>query len=257
MVGHQGGATMTTQDFKPGNYRFIPAVFQYSSGAAADPGFEVERVRFDRLLPLAEGFAQIANYIKAAGRPLTSFCACELRSPAAFTEDGFRAFNQHYVKTLAEWGLYDGSTNPVARSNVCPELDPPAEPSFYAFSFTRPAAGTVPSFVIAGGAEARGGSGSYPERIVRYRDLSADGIKEKVRFTAGEMRSRLAAFGFGWKDTTAVQAYTIHDFHPVMADELVRHGAVRSGLTWHFARPPVVDLEYEMDCRRVLREVVV
>jgi hypothetical protein len=232
-------------------------VFQYSSGAAADPGFEVERVRFDRLLPLAEGFAQIANYIKAAGRPLTSFCACELRSPAAFTEDGFRAFNQHYVKTLAEWGLYDGSTNPVARSNVCPEIDPPAEPSFYAFSFTRPAAGTAPSFVIAGGAEARGGSGSYPERIVRYRDLSADGIKEKVRFTAGEMRSRLAAFGFGWKDTTAVQAYTIHDFHPVMADELVRHGAVRSGLTWHFARPPVVDLEYEMDCRRVLREVVV
>ena len=26
---------------------------------------------------------------------------------AAFTEDGFRAFNQHYVKTLAEWGLFD------------------------------------------------------------------------------------------------------------------------------------------------------
>jgi hypothetical protein len=28
-------------------------------------------------------------------------------------------------------------------------------------------------------------------------------------------------------------------------------------LTWHFARPPVIDLEYEMDCRRVLREVVI
>jgi hypothetical protein len=248
---------MATQDFTPGNYRFIPAVFQYSSGAAADPGFEVERVRFDRLLPLAEGFEQIAKYIKAAGRPLTSFCACELRSPAAFTEDGFRAFNQHYVKTLAEWGLFDGTTNPVARSNVCPEIDPPAEPSFYAFSFTRPGTGTTPSFVIAGGAEARGGAGSYPERIVRYRDLSADGFREKVRFTSGEMLRRLALFGFTWKDTTAVQAYTIHDFHPVVADELVRHGAARSGLTWHFARPPVVDLEYEMDCRRVLREVVI
>ena len=248
---------MTIQDFKPGNYRFIPAVFQYSSGAAADPGFEVERVRFDRLSPLAEGFERIATYIKAAGRPLTSFCACELRSPAAFTEDGFKAFNQHYVKTLAEWGLYDGSTNPVARSNVCPEIDPPAAPSFYAFSFTRPTANAAPSFVIAGGAEARGGAGSYPERVVRYRDLSPEGLKEKVRFTAGEMQSRLAAFGFAWKDTTAVQAYTIHDFHSVMADELVRHGAARSGLTWHFARPPVVDLEYEMDCRRVTREVVI
>ena len=29
-----------TRDFKPGNYRFIPAVFQYSSGAMADPGYE-------------------------------------------------------------------------------------------------------------------------------------------------------------------------------------------------------------------------
>jgi hypothetical protein len=245
------------RDFAPGNYRFIPAVFQYSSGAAALPGFEIERVRFDRLTPLAEGFAQAAKYIQAAGRPLTSCCACELRSPAAFTEDGFRKFNEHYVKTLGEWGIFDGTTNPVARSNVCPEIDPPAEPSFFAFSFTRPSQSATPSFVIAGGAEARGGVGSYPERIVRYRDLSPEGMKEKVRFTVGAMESRLDAFGFSWKDTTGVQAYTVHDFHPLIADELVRHGAMRSGLTWHFARPPVIDLEYEMDCRRVMREMVV
>src|SRR6201991_1038624 len=138
---------MTTQDFPAGNYRFIPAVFQYSSGAAANPGFEIERVRFDRLLPLAEGFARVAKYIEAAGRPLTSFCACELRSPAVFTEDGFRQFNEHYVKTLAQWGLFDGSTNPVARSIVRREIDPPAEPSFYAFSFTRQSENTSPSFV--------------------------------------------------------------------------------------------------------------
>ncbi len=97
-----------TQEFPAGNYSFIPAVFQYSSGAAASPGYEVERVRFDKMPPLAEGFALIKKYIEDAGRPLTSFCACELRSPAAFTEDGFLRFNQHYVKTLAEWGLFDG-----------------------------------------------------------------------------------------------------------------------------------------------------
>jgi hypothetical protein len=245
------------RDFPAGNYRFIPAVFQYSSGAAADSGFGIERVRFDQLLPLAEGFAQAAKYIQAAGRPLTSFCACELRSPAAFTEDGFRKFNQHYVKTLAEWNIFDGTSNPVARSNVCPEIDPPSEPSFYAFSFTRPDIGAAPSFVIAGGAELGGGSGTYPERIVRYRDLSAGGLKEKVRFTVGSMEERLGEFGHRWKDTTAVQAYTVHDFHPVLADELVRRGAVRSGLTWHFARPPVVDLEFEMDCRRVASETVI
>jgi hypothetical protein len=207
--------------------------------------------------PLAEGFAAAAAYIQAAGQPLTAFCACELRSPSAFTDAGFRAFNEHYVKTLAAWGIYDGTTNPVARSNVCPDIDPPAEPSFYAFCFMRPKADAAPSFVIAGSGEAREGPGSYAERTVRYRDLSPDGMKDKVRFTVGQMEGRMAAFGFGWKDATAVQAYTVHDFHAVMADELVRRGAARSGLIWHFARPPVIDLEFEMDCRRVLRETVI
>jgi len=246
-----------TSDFQAGNYRFIPAVFQYSAGSAALPGYEIERVRFDKWLPLADGFAAAARYIKDAGRPLTSFCACELRSPAAFTDEGFRNFNQHYVKTLAEWGIYDGTTNPVARSNVCPEIDPPSEPSFYAFSFTRPSSGSSRSFVIAGSGEAQEGAASYAERTVRYRDLSAEGIAEKVRYVVGVMEKRMAEFGFGWKDATATQTYTVHDIHPVFADAVVRRGAARAGLTWHLARPPVIDLEYEMDCRRVLRETVI
>ncbi len=246
-----------TSDFAAGNYRFIPAVFQYSSGSAALPGYEIERVRFEKWLPLAEGFAAIAKYIQSAGRPLTSICACELRSPAAFTDDGFRKFNEHYVKTLAEWGIYDGKTNPVARSNVCPELDPPSEPSFYAFSFTRPSQSATPTFVIAGSGEAREGGATYSERTVRYRDLSPDGLKEKVSFVVDAMERRMREFGSGWKEATAVQTYTVHDFHPVFADALVRRGAARSGLTWHFARPPVIDLEYEMDCRRVMRETVI
>lgn len=243
--------------FAAGNYKFIPALFQYSSGAAADDGYEIERVRFDRPVALAEGFALAARFMQDAGRPLTAFCACELRSPAAFSEDGFRAFNLHYVKTLSEWGIFDGTTNPVARSNVCPEIDPPAEPSFYAFSFTRPTRASTPTFVIAGGAEAREGSGTYPERIVRYRELGPDALLEKVRMTTSHMEKRMAEFGAGWNDTTGVQAYSIRDFHHALADELVRPGALRSGLTWHFARPPVVDLEFEMDCRRVVREVVI
>jgi hypothetical protein len=246
-----------TSDFAAGNFRFIPAVFQYSGGVAASAGFEIERVRFDRPVALADGFAQIAKYIQGAGRPLTSFCACELRSPAAFTDEGFRNFNLHYVKTLAEWGIYDGNTNPVARSNVCPEIDPPAEPSFYAFAFTRPSQHTTPSFVISGSGESLEGGASYAERTVRYRDLSPDGMKEKIRYVVGAMERRMGELGFGWKDATAAQTYTVHDFHPVFAEELVRRGAARSGLTWHFARPPVIDLEYEMDCRRVMRELVI
>lgn len=245
------------KDFASGNYRFIPSVFQYSGGAAADAGFEVERVRFRTPVPLAAGFQRIAEHIKGAGRPLTAFCACELRSPAQFSEEGFRAFNQHYVKTLAEWGLFDGQANPVARSNVCPEVEPPGEPSFHAFSFTRPSVGSFKSFVISGGAEAREGGASYRERIVRLGDVSLEGLKEKARHTLGEMERRLAAFGFSWKDATATQLYTVQNFHPFFADEIVRRGAVRAGLTWHFARPPVVGLEFEMDVRAVGRELVI
>jgi hypothetical protein len=249
-----------TVDFAPGGYRFIPSVFQYSGGVAAQPGHDIQRVRFRSPVPLAQGFTQIERLIRAAERPLTSFCACELRSPAPFTEQGFRAFNEIYVVTLEKWGLFDGRVNPVARSNVCPEIDPPPEPSFHAFSFTVAAATsapTAPSFVVAGGAEAREGGASYRERTVRHGETSPDAIREKARYVVGEMGRRLELLGFGWADTTATQVYTVHDLHPFLADEIVRRGAAQSGLTCHYARPPVRELEYEMDCRAVSRESVV
>ena len=121
-----------------GGYRFMPGVSQYSCGIAALPGFSIERICFSNVVPLKQGFEKIAEIIKASGRPLTAFGACELRSPAPFTEDGFRAFNETYIKTLVEWGVMKDGVNPVARSNVCPEIDPPSEPGFHAFSFTVP-----------------------------------------------------------------------------------------------------------------------
>jgi hypothetical protein len=241
-------------DFAAGGYKFIPAVFQYSSGAMALPGHEIARVQFRSPVPLAEGFARIETIIRASTRPLTAFCGCELRSPEPVTEAGFRAFNERYVVTLKKWGLFDGGVNPVARSNVCPEVSPPAEPSFHAFCFTVASINTAPSFVIAGGAEAREGAGSYVERTVRLGDTSADGMREKAIYVLGEMERRLAAFGLTWADTTATQAYTVHNVSPVMAGEIVRRGAARNGLTWHFNRPPVRELDFEMDCRGVAHE---
>ena len=118
---------MTIQVFTPGGYRFIQGVFQYSGGVAAEPGFRIERVVLRKPLPLAAGFQRAEALIKGRGRPLTAFCACELRSPLPFSDDGFREFNELYVQTLAQWGIYDGRTriNPVARSNVCPPIAPP------------------------------------------------------------------------------------------------------------------------------------
>jgi hypothetical protein len=241
---------MTTANFEPGGYRYIPGMFQYSAGVAALPGFTIVRVTFRKDVPLVEGFSLVERTLDAAKRPYTAFCACELRSPAPFSEGGFVAFNQEYVKTLARWGIYDGgATNPVARSNVCPEIDPPKEPVFRAFSYTAPAPGAAPSFVIAGSGEAPEGKGNYGKYVVRPGDTSAEGMREKSRSVLGEMERRMSLFGFGWKDTTAVQLYTVYDIHAHLGDEIVRRGAARNGLTWHLARPPVVGLDYEVDCR--------
>jgi hypothetical protein len=245
-------------EFTPGAYRFLPSVFQYSAGVAALPGHEIRRVRFRDRPPLAQGFERIAQILKDCGRPLTAFCACELRSPAPFTEQGFRAFNESYVVTLQKWGLFDGTVNPVARSNVCPEIDPPAQPCFHAFSFTIEAArGKPPSFVIAGSAETTEGQGSYRERTIRPGETSGEAIREKARHVVGEMERRLHLLGVGWSETTSVQVYTVHDIHPFLADEIVRRGAARAGLTWHYARPPVRELEYEMDCAGIGLETVI
>ena len=245
------------EEFKPGGYRFIPGGFQFSGGVAAAAGFEIRRCRFRAPMPLMKGFARIEAVIKAAGRPLTAFCACVLRSPGQFTEQGFREFNESYVITLGKWGVYDGGVNPVARSNVCPEIDPPTEPGFHAFSFTVPAAAdAAPSFVISGSAEARAIEASYRERIIRYGEHSADAMREKAHFVLEEITRRLGLFGVGWRDTTASQVYTIRDIYPFFAEEIVRRGAAHAGINWHFTRPPVRDLEFEVDCRSVRMEEV-
>jgi len=247
-----------TAIFAPGGYRYVRGPFQYSGGAAAEPGFAVERVRFARPVPLVEGFAAIEAHLGGLGRPVTAFCACELRSPAPFTEAGFVAFNRVYVGTLERWGIFRDDENPVARSNVCPEIDPPGEPSFHAFSYTVPArTGAAGGFVIAGSGEAPEGKGSYEERIIRRGDTSPEAMREKARYVLGAMEARMAALGAGWADATAAQVYTVHDFHSLLADEIVRRGAASHGVTWHFARPPVTGLDFEMDVRGVASERVI
>jgi hypothetical protein len=247
---------LSTIDFTAGGYRYIPGVFQYSAGVAALPGHEIVRVRFREPVALAEGFRRIGDHMETQGRPVTAFCACELRSPAPFTEEGFKSFNEVYVGTLERWGIYKDGVNPIARSNVCPEIAPPGEPSFYAFSYTRPVEGSPLSFVVAGSGEAPEGFANYKDHIIRRGDTSPEGLREKARYVLGEMERRMAALGATWTDTTAAQVYTVHDLHPFLADEIVRRGAALSGLTWHYNRPPVVELEYEMDCRGVGTEHV-
>jgi hypothetical protein len=250
---------MNVPVFAAGNYRFIKAVFQYSGGVAAEPGYEIERARFAVPLPLADAYAAVEAHLKALGRPTTAFAACELRTPEQFTEQGFIDFNRIYVKTLERWGIYrDGAepVNPVARTNVCPVHDKPDEAVMYAFSYTVPAPRTHPTFILSGGGEARAKGGTYTERIVRLNDTSPAGMREKVGYVIGEMERRLGLLGFSWAEAITTQAYTVQDIGHLVGPLLDARGAMRGGLVWYYARPPVIGLEYEMDVRGAVREIV-
>lgn len=250
--------TLETAVFEAGGYRYVRGPFQYSGGAAAEPGFAIERVRFAAPVPLEEGFRRIEAHLDAIGRPYTAFCACELRSPGQFSDQGFIDFNRMYVGTLARWGIFKDDENPVARSNVCPEIGAPSAPSFHAFSYTVPATDVLSGgFVVAGAGEATEAPGPYSERIIRLGDTSPEAMRDKARHVLSTMEARMAALGFAWADTTASQVYTVHPVHSFLAEEIVARGAARMGLTWHFARPPVTGLDYEMDVRGVSLERVV
>jgi hypothetical protein len=240
-----------------GGYRYLKGVFQYSAGVAALDGFEIERARFRALMPLEEGFKAIEAHLKRIGRPAQAFCACELRSPEPFLEAGFAAFNRSYVGQLERWGIFRDGENPVARTNVCPEVDAPKAPSIYAFSYTVPvAAHAPPSFVGAGSGEAPEGAESYNAVVIRPGDQSPDGLLEKARWVLAEMERRMGAFGLNWSHMTATGLYTVYDVHPFLASEIAGRGAMRHALSWYFARPPVRGLDFEMDVRAVVREIV-
>lgn len=239
----------TTKVFADGGYRYIPSVFQYSGGVAAEPGFALERVRFLQPLRLADGFAAIETHLRSIGRPTTAVAQCELRSPAPFSDQGFRDFNTEYVKTLERWGIYKDGDNPVARTNVCPVYDAPTESMLFGFTYTVPSALKRSTFQLAGSADAHTGNDPAHERVIAWGDTSPEGLRTKVAFVADEMQRRLATLDVGWADAVTTQLYTVQNIGHLVGEELVKRGAGKGGLVWNYVRPPVVGLEFEMDVR--------
>ena len=55
-----------------------------------------------------------------------------------------------------------------------------------------------------------------------------------------------------------MEVYTVHDLHPLLATTILPalQGANRYGVRWHYTRPPVVEIECEMDVRGVHQEMI-
>ena len=240
-----------------GNYSFLKGIAPYSAGAVAEKGYEIVHARFLQPVPLAQGFERVKAHLQAVKRPLQAMCGMELRSPKPFTFAGFGEFNAGYVEVLKSWDIFLDGTNPVARTNIAPEIGAPAVPSLYGFSYTTPSARKEKSFVVAGAGELPEGS-LKPEDVIRRGETTTEALREKTRYVMGLMAGRLQGLGVDWAQVTTTEVYTVHPVCSFLASEIIRPlgKAGIHGITWHYSRPPIVTIEYEMDLRGCFREIV-
>lgn len=240
-----------------GNYSFIRGIAPYSGGVVADGGYEIVHARFLHPVPLAKGFDAVKQHLAAASRPVQALCGMELRSPKPFTFQGFADFNGTYIQVLREWGIIADGINPIARTNIAPEIGAPPVPSLYGFSYTVASSAGRKTFVVAGGGELPEGS-LDPHDVVRRGETSPDALREKIGFVVGLMSGRIKELGVSWDEATTVNMYTVHSVCGILADQIIRPmgASAMHGISWHYSRPPIVSIEYEMDLRGTDRELV-
>jgi len=249
---------MKLLDNLKGGYRFLTGIAPYSSGVVAMPGFEIEHVVLHKPIPYRQGFELVERHLTEQGRPLHALCGIELRSSKPFSFEGFAGFNEGYRDLLSGRDLLVNDHNPVARTNVAPELQAPHEPSLYGFSYATASNGLrVPvSFVIAGAGDLIEGR-LCPEAIVRRNEVSPDALREKGAYVMKMMQARLAGMGVTASDVTAVDIYTVHPVHSFLVSVILDSlGPFKlHGVHWFYSRPPIEGLEFEMDMRGVRREI--
>ena len=232
-----------------GSYRYIPGGEAYSAGVAAEAGYQITGLAFETALPLAEGFARLDAEIARRGLPPSALIGVQLRSPQVWDLDGFGEFNASYRSLLTDRGLFDGALNPIARTNVIPIRSAPVEPAISGAFIVHPATLRAADFVVAGCGEIIGGM--RRDNIVALGDLTRDGLAAKARAVVERLRSLIGTLGATPADPTIVNVYTAHEVDDL--SELLAGGLPtvnRNGVVRFYARPPVTDVEFEMDCRR-------
>ena len=239
-----------------GNYTFIEGIGPFSSGCKAQPGYEIVHATFDPLPPLQTGFGLIERHLQSLGRPIEALCGMELRIPQPLSPQAFNEFNAPYIKQLADWNILVDGMNPVARTNVAPAVQPVTEPALYGLSYTVPSQHQGTTFVLSGSAETRRAPEGEGYEVVSHGDVSTEGLRQKAEHVRDTLTARLNELEVAWADVTTVQLYTVHNVHPLLETSLRSTQESRHGLLWHYSRPPVTELEYEMDARGVRQEYI-
>jgi len=231
-------------DNPKGGFSFVKGIGPFSSGAVANAGFEIVHAVAVPVIKLDDGYEVIERHLRDAARPLNAVCGMELRIPKPLTPAGFEEFNRGYLKCLAAWDVHLEGSNPIARTNVAIEIAPVAEPVLFGFYYTVPSSARARTFVLAGAGEVKSMRGTDLE-IVAGSDVSPAGLTQKTKFVMDLLGARLGEMKMTWADATAVNLYTVHDAHPVIASTILPAigAAAHRGITWHYSRPPFIAME--------------
>jgi hypothetical protein len=247
-------------DHGTGGYAFTPSDLRFASGGVvALPGMAIDHAKFPAAVPLEEGFRLVQRHLERAGRPLTALCGFELRIPEALPQGQFDKFNELYADQLATWDLLRGDgTSPLARTNVAPLADAPAEAGVLAFSYTTEADHAGATFVVSGVAELMAPY-RMPDDLVRAGETTAEALLDKARSVVGVVGAQLEALGVTWDSSASVHLYSGHDLAHAVKRQLLAAAGVNPayGVVWHDTAPPVLGLELEIDVRRYHRELTV
>ena len=242
-----------------GNFRFTRGSAFYSSGVIADRGFEIVRATFDRWLPLAAGFEAIQNHLRVRGRPLQALCSMELRAPAPYpTRPLFMEFNSTYVDWLRRLDLLVDGIVPITRANLAVVDGSVSEQRVYAFAYTVPSKTDRAAFMTSATADLRIGPDGTVENVAGG-DVSPSGLREKTVFVLEALSNTLRDLGASWNLATQIGIYTVHQIGPLIPELILPMAGPgsRNGMTWHYTKPPVQNLEIEIDVRAVLQELMV
>lgn len=231
-----------------GDFRFLPAITAYSAGFAASDGYEITALRLLDCPTLSIGFERIDEEIKRRELPASALTGLQLRSPGAFTFEAFAKFNDEYCQLLIDRGLIIDGVNPISRTNVIPLHQQPSAPSIAVAFIVNPTQGLGGSdFVVAGAGEVSGDLG--PENIVARGDLTQKGLSLKVECVLDIMLERLHALEASEESPTVVNVYTVHEISGLAGMiEMKLPTISRNGYTTWLTRPPVKEIEFEMDC---------
>ena len=242
-----------------GHYHFLKGIDPYSCGVIADPGYEIYRATLREPVSWTHGFDRVDEWLESEDRDRSALCGIELRCPSPYSILGFKTFNQKYCEMLKEWDLYVGDLNPIARTNVAPSYSPPLETTLHAFSYTVRAEGESDlTLVVAGAGELRDGI-LEEANLIRRGETDDDAMREKASYVMKVMEERMIALGGRWDMLNSINVYTVHPIDDLAQDVILNRvgPARRHGIHWYHSRPPIHEIEFEMDMHAVGRELII